>query len=230
MAMVTKESSSPDELYQEAAEKIVKQMKLFLDSKGSCFLGIVGGRTIPALLEKIVPLGKDLPGRTDVFWLDERIPSEKNYQLAEPALTKLRGKMVQIFWHPLKATSVDEAKQDANKILRHMDKLNRKREFDVVILSAGEDGHIASLFPGKKNLNETEKGYIITPDAPKPPPERITASAPFILTAKHAHLFFVGEKQKAYINFLDPSVNKRECPAKILNQLPDLTIHVCLNK
>ncbi|EMO94801.1 glucosamine-6-phosphate isomerase/6-phosphogluconolactonase domain protein [Leptospira interrogans str. UI 13372] len=46
--------------------------------------------------------------------------------------------------------------------------------FDLVLLGLGEDGHIASLFPGK-DLFEN-KDVLAIFDSPKPPKERVTLS------------------------------------------------------
>lgn len=46
--------------------------------------------------------------------------------------------------------------------------------FDQVFLGMGEDGHTASLFPGKPTLNDLTSTVIDVTDSPKPPSERVT--------------------------------------------------------
>jgi 6-phosphogluconolactonase len=46
--------------------------------------------------------------------------------------------------------------------------------FDRVFLGMGEDGHTASLFPGKPSLADTHSIVLDVTDSPKPPPERVT--------------------------------------------------------
>jgi 6-phosphogluconolactonase len=46
--------------------------------------------------------------------------------------------------------------------------------FDQVYLGMGEDGHTASLFPGKPSLTDLTSVVLDVTDSPKPPPERVT--------------------------------------------------------
>jgi 6-phosphogluconolactonase len=46
--------------------------------------------------------------------------------------------------------------------------------FDRVFLGMGEDGHTASLFPGKPSLADTQSVVLDITDSPKPPPQRVT--------------------------------------------------------
>ena len=43
-----------------------------------------------------------------------------------------------------------------------------------VYLTLGEDGHVASLFPGSVALEEERRLVVAVPDSPKPPPVRLT--------------------------------------------------------
>jgi 6-phosphogluconolactonase len=67
--------------------------------------------------------------------------------------------------------------------------------FDLVLLGLGEDGHTASLFPGR-DLG-VEADVIAVADAPKPPPERVTLSAARLSRA-HEVLFLVGGEGKRH--------------------------------
>ena len=74
---------------------------------------------------------------------------------------------------------VPPAELGAEAAARRYDPLLRDQPaFDLVLLGLGEDGHVASLFPGH-DWGETEvaPAVIAVHDAAKPPPERISLSA-----------------------------------------------------
>ncbi len=65
--------------------------------------------------------------------------------------------------------------------------------FDAIVLGVGEDGHVASLFPGHPALQEQRHRVAAVRRAPKPPPERITLTLPVIGRARHVVVVAAGE-------------------------------------
>ncbi|MDT5034153.1 MAG: 6-phosphogluconolactonase, partial [Actinoplanes sp.] len=63
--------------------------------------------------------------------------------------------------------------------------------FDVLMLGVGEDGHVASIFPGHPSYDETGVTAAVH-DSPKPPPIRITLTLPTIRTAEEVWLIAAG--------------------------------------
>ena len=63
--------------------------------------------------------------------------------------------------------------------------------FDVLMLGVGEDGHVASLFPGHPVLQATGTTSAVH-DSPKPPPTRVTLTMPAIQTADEVWLIAAG--------------------------------------
>ena len=65
---------------------------------------------------------------------------------------------------------------------------------DVLLLSVGQDGHIASLFPGDLALLETTRS-VVSIVGPKQPPERLTITPRVIQSTKSTFLFALGEEK-----------------------------------
>jgi 6-phosphogluconolactonase len=64
---------------------------------------------------------------------------------------------------------------------------------DLALLGLGEDGHTASLFPGRPAVREETGAFCLAvDDAPKPPPERVTLSLSVLRAARHCLLLATG--------------------------------------
>jgi 6-phosphogluconolactonase len=66
--------------------------------------------------------------------------------------------------------------------------------FDVTLLSMGEDGHCASLFPGSPQLAERER-LCVTGRAAYPPFERITLTLPALDRSRLVLILALGERK-----------------------------------
>ncbi len=66
---------------------------------------------------------------------------------------------------------------------------------DVTLLSMGEDGHCASLFPGSPQLDERER-LCVTGLAPYAPLERITLTLPALARSRLVLILALGERKR----------------------------------
>lgn len=71
---------------------------------------------------------------------------------------------------------------------------------DVLLLGMGEDGHVASLFPGWSAPHGARVAHVAA--SPKPPPERITLTRALLVTAGRAILLATGEDKRAALQRL----------------------------
>jgi len=89
-------------------------------------------------------------------------------------------------------------------------------EIDILLLGVGEDGHIASLFPFSKALNETSKKVVFV-IGPKYPFKRLTITPKVIETAKNIFILAPGEKKKKiYQKVQSGKFNHFNLPASIV--------------
>lgn len=66
---------------------------------------------------------------------------------------------------------------------------------DMLLLSVGEDGHIASLFPYSHALKVTDR-QVVAVVGPKPPCQRLTITPAVIASAKQVVVLAVGEPKR----------------------------------
>lgn len=129
--------------------------------------------------------------RVHFFWADERcVPpdhSDSNYRVMHTRLLQpLEIPAAQV--HPIKGelgpvAAAREASLEFAKVVRPV--------LDFVFLGMGEDGHIASIFPGNP-LEESPEPYRPVLNAPKPPPERVTLAMHPMIAAKNVWVLAAG--------------------------------------
>jgi 6-phosphogluconolactonase len=75
------------------------------------------------------------------------------------------------------------------------------RDFDLVLLGLGEDGHTASLFPGHEwGTQPGSSDALAVFDAPKPPPERVSLSAARLSRARQMIFLVTGESKREAVS------------------------------
>lgn len=66
----------------------------------------------------------------------------------------------------------------------------------VAVVSVGPDGHVASVFPGHRLMNENSAGVKAVTDSPKPPPERITWTLPLLQQVERLLVLAAGDEKR----------------------------------
>jgi 6-phosphogluconolactonase len=97
--------------------------------------------------------------------------------------------------------TVEEAATDYEFTIRQLVKArtisvsetNDCPKFDLILLSVGPTGSVASLHPNHPALEVTDDWVTFITDSPDPPPERITFTMPVINSASNVVIVATGE-------------------------------------
>jgi 6-phosphogluconolactonase len=85
--------------------------------------------------------------------------------------------------------------------------------FEIVMLGVGPDAHIASLFPGRPELDVDDIAVAVH-DSPKPPPDRISLTLPCLNRARSVWFVVSGEgKADAVALALAEGTDVHDAPA-----------------
>lgn len=128
----------------------------------------------------------------EIFWGDERcLPADdpvRNSRMAQTNwLDHVAIPAAQI--HPIPA-ELGAARAAA----KYAETIRNKQPFDLVLLGIGEDGHTASLFPGRK----AQTGAVIAVhDAPKPPAERVSLNFATLRACRQQLVIVTGSEKAA---------------------------------
>jgi 6-phosphogluconolactonase len=143
-------------------------------------------------------------GRVHFFWADERcVPPDdpqSNFHLAKELLfaplkiadtqiRRIRGEV-----------SPEAAAKAASTGISKIAPLNETGQpvLDLIFLGMGEDGHVASLFPGEPDVSISDNAiYHAVNNSPKPPPNRVTLGYAAMAVAKQVWVLVSGIGKEA---------------------------------
>ena len=92
-----------------------------------------------------------------------------------------------------------EAQKEYEKVLKKIDK------FDVVLLSVGEDGHVASLFPNHSYPDN--KMVVIEGNSPKSPKQRLSMSYKQLNKSNYIFKLLIGKSKQQVVHLLQKTTN-----------------------
>jgi len=171
-------------------------------SSGRLAVSLSGGSTPRRLYELLAQA--DVPwDRVHWFWGDERfVPpghADSNYRMASEALL-MHAPVPSANIHaiPTEGLSPEDAALEYERTLQRFygaERLVRERPlFDVTLLGLGEDGHIASLFPGHAALEEERRWVLPVQGARKE--ARITLTYPALESSRETAFLVTGAVKK----------------------------------
>lgn len=172
-------------------------------------VALSGGRITKQLFSNVVELTKANRVSFDAvhfFWADERcVPpddSDSNFADARKLLfepLKISDRQI----HRIRGEEPpDVAAEKAAAEICQIAPLNADGQpvFDLIFLGMGEDGHVASLFPGEPEAMISDKAvYRTVKNSPKPPPNRVTLGYAAIAAAKEVWVLTSGAGKEAVL-------------------------------
>ncbi|WP_125132221.1 6-phosphogluconolactonase [Microbacterium sp. 10M-3C3] len=85
--------------------------------------------------------------------------------------------------------------------------------FDICFLGVGPDGHIASLFPDRAEIQITDRAVVPVRDSPKPPPERLSLTRPVINSSTRVWMVLAGADKASALGLVLAGASYESVPA-----------------
>ena len=199
--------ASADKLAQDVASAWLDEIAATNHAARPHCVALSGGRIAQKFFAATVEQAKVRKisfGRVHFFWADERcVPPddpESNFKLANELLfapLKIPASQIhRIRGEDSPKVAVKLAEEELRRVVS-ADKTGQPA-LDLIFLGMGEDGHVASLFPGASpEILNCASPFLAIENSPKPPPRRISLSYAAIAAAKQVWVLVSGAGKEA---------------------------------
>ncbi len=195
-------------LYEELARELLSVAEDTINNQKIFNIVITGGKSILGLYQILSEADSDFK-KWQIYLSDERYLPMGHPDRNEEVIYKTWLKNNRVPKENINFVSsdldLDSARED------YEIKIDKVTKFDVVLLSVGADGHIASLFPGRKY--KKNESVIIERFSPKPPKERISISFERLNNTKFLYKVIIGESKRSVVRRL---LNDERLPANFI--------------
>ncbi|MEE9492078.1 MAG: 6-phosphogluconolactonase [Gammaproteobacteria bacterium] len=216
--------SSPEVVAEAAADTIVKIAQQSIAESG-CFRIVLAGGSTPAICYRLLVKAVTDWSAWRIYYGDERcLPpdhADRNSVMAWDALLQ----HVSVPKHNIFPIPTETGAELAAASYRQV--IDAARAFDLVLLGMGEDGHTASLFPGREIIEDAS--VIAVHDAPKPPSERVSLNYSALRNTRHLMLLVTGGSKRAAVAEWQSGENTDLPVARLLDKL-DFIADVFIDK
>lgn len=215
------DSAALDEI---AVQLFVDTTKKSLEKKHFVVWALPGGRSVSAVFDKLSSINDIDWKRVHFFMVDERLvpvdDAESNYRLLkETLLDKLLEKDL-ITYNNIHPFIFRSGEKDLGTISYQAELEKFGGSYDLVLLSSGEDGHIAGLYPDHHSIKDDAPFFLTMDDSPKLPVCRMTSSRGLIQRSRSSILLFYGNAKRGALDlFRNNNISYVGCPAKITCQI-----------
>lgn len=200
----------PEKWADECANEIHKLVMLVIEVKGQCNVMLTGGTSARRVYKSLNSLfDQCLLEHINFYFGDERCVPEShldsNYHTVISSLFQ-NNKPKKIFRIKSDSSNLDLELKRYSKII--------PSTIDLLILSVGLDGHIASLFPHSNLLDEYFENIGVS-ESINHPYKRLTITPKVIDSAEMIFALAPGDKRASFFYNLN-DVSKYEVPAKLI--------------
>ena len=208
----------PASLVDALVEVVARQLRNSLSAGQRASLVVPGGSTPVPFFRKLCQQPLDWKRvfitLTDERWVSPRDPASNERLVREHLLASAAAPAQFV---GLKSFTAD-AGAGATKAWQRLDVM--PRPFDVVVLGMGDDGHIASLFPGDpastRGLDPAQPPGCVAVRAPAEPSVRVSLNLSALLQARVLVLLATGDRKSQLIEQESVPVASRHLPVQQL--------------
>ena len=191
-----------------------------LASQDTFRVSLSGGSTPKRIYEMLSE--KDLPwSKMHFYWGDERnVPHDHNDSNAKMVAAALLDRVAipasNIHRVPVNVDDPAAAAAAYEQLLRKHFAGQAYPAWDLALLGMGDDAHTASLFPGTKAIDQTDRWFVEN-FVEKFDGYRYTLTAPAINSAKQKWFMIAGEnKQEALAQVWSDEKNPNQYPSQLI--------------
>lgn len=207
--------TKPESFQQTASDIIKNKLAKLLETNDSINVALAGGSTPMPILTLLAKKNLDWK-KISFYQTDERIVPIYDNSNNFKNLSKVFFDHIESNAYPM-FTGEESAENARIDYIKELNKMNQKEGFpifDLIILGMGEDGHIASLFPGSSLLTEKKTAVLLDP-IKRNGAFRMTLSFPVLINASNTILLISGSKK---INLFESKIAMDNLPINHLIQ------------
>lgn len=210
-------------LSKMAATRFIDAAREAVQARGRFTVALTGGSSPLHMYQLLAqsPNREAVPwGQVHIFWGDERgVPLTDERSNAKMAFDNLLDAVpiprdqIHTMWDSAKTPDANARRYEA--LLREYFQ-PEEPSFDLVLLGLGDDGHVASMFPGTDVLQEQER-WVEAYYLEEQEMYRITLTTPVLNAARKVLFLTFGEKKaKALQQVLEGPYNPEQYPAQLI--------------
>jgi len=208
----------PEQAAKEAAHRMARATREAIGTRGRAAIALSGGSTPRRAYELLAKDPKVDWSRVNTFLVDERAvpPTDprSNYRMVKEALLDRAGVQEDhVFRMRAESSDLEDAAREYEALIK---KHVPKGAFDLIVLGVGEDGHTASLFPGRPEVEITDRLVVAVPAHEGREP-RLTIAPPVIEAARHVMILAFGKaKHEPLERVWEVSGSAKDTPARVV--------------